>query len=87
MRNVAQAVIDELDLDYRITMVSGGESGNHEIVMWDRPRNSYFSVRFTWSPGLTIGDVAGTIRDQLRERIASHDLVGDRRPARRWSAA
>jgi len=87
MREVAQRVVDELDLDYAITMVSGGESGNYEIVMWDRPRNSYFSVRFSWSPDLAEDVVATMIRNQLHERIASHDLVGDRRPVRRWSAA
>ena len=87
MRSVALAVLRELGLDYRITLVSGGESGNYEIVMWDRPRNSYFSVRFKWHTGMANEAVASLIRTELRERMAAHRLADDRRPARRWSAA
>ena len=43
-------VVRELGLDYLITMVSGGGSGNCEVVMWDRPRNSYFSIRVQTRP-------------------------------------
>ena len=43
MRDIANSILAELDLDYQITLISGGESGDYEIVMWDRPRNSYFS--------------------------------------------
>ena len=82
MRDVAQAVLSELDLDYAITLVSGGESGNYEIVMWDRPRNSYFSVRFKWSAQMSNVEVADDIRAQLLQRIASHTRVKDRRPLR-----
>ena len=87
MRDVAHAVLRELDLDYRITLVSGGESGNYEIVMWDRPRNSYFSIRFRWTSEMSREVVAEVIRTQLRQRSAAHRLADDRRPARRWSAA
>ncbi len=87
MRDVAAAVLTALDLDYQITFVSGGESGNYEIVMWDRPRNSYFSVRFRWSSETSRDEVASAIRAQLRQRIAAHGLSDDRRPVRCWSAA
>lgn len=87
MRNMAQAVVHELELDYAITMVSGGESGKYEIVMWDRPRNSYFSVRVDWRDGMTTEAVKSEVRRALQQRNVSHALVDDRRPARRWSAA
>ena len=70
MKDVAVAVLSELNLDYTITLVSGGESGNYEIVMWDRPRNSYFSVRFKWTPQMSRVAIADDIRVQLLQRIA-----------------
>ena len=85
MRDIAQRVLKELGLDYLITMVSGGGSGSYEVVMWDRPRNSYFSVRVQQTPEKS--GLADEIREQLRQRISSHKLSDDRRPARRWSAA
>jgi len=87
MRDIADTILPELGLDYRITLVSGGESGNYEIVMWDRPRNSYFSVRVTRTGEASHDDIADSIRVQLRQRIAAHSLSDDRRPVRRWSVA
>ena len=37
MREIAIMVLQQLDLDYGVTLVSGGASGNYEIVMWDKP--------------------------------------------------
>ena len=45
MRDVAQSALRALNLDYAITTISVGASRNYEIVMWDKPRNSYFSIR------------------------------------------
>ena len=87
MRDIAQRVLKELGLDYLITMVSGGGSGICEVVMWDRPRNSYFSVRVRQTPEKSGDRLAEEIREQLRQRISSHKLSDDRRPSRRWSAA
>ena len=44
MRDIARSALRELDLDYAITLVSSGASRTYEIVMWDKPRNSYFSI-------------------------------------------
>ena len=87
MRDIADTILTELGLDYRITLVSGGENGNYEIVMWDRPRNSYFSVRVARRSETPRDVVADSIRAQLRQRIAAHNLSDDRRPVRRWSVA
>ncbi len=87
MRDIAQRVVRELGLDYLITMVSGGGSGNCEVVMWDRPRNSYFSIRVRRTLGKNGDQLAEDIREQLRQRITSHKLADDRRPVRRWPAA
>ena len=40
MREIARAALRELDLDYVITLVSGGASRNYEIVLWNKPRDS-----------------------------------------------
>ena len=87
MRNVAHHVVRELGLDYAITLVLGGESGNYEIVMYDRPHGSYFTVKLKWDRGVAQDDLAGVIRAHLRERLASNDRTSDRRPIRRGSAA
>ncbi len=87
MRDIANSILAELDLDYQITLISGGESGDYEIVMWDRPRNSYFSLRLEGTTERPPDMVAESIRAQLRERIAAHTLSDDRRPVRRWSVA
>jgi len=87
MRDIADTILTELGLDYRITLVSGGESGNYEIVMWARARNSYFSVRVARTSEASRDVIADSIRAQLRQRIAAHSLSDDRRPIRRWSVA
>ena len=87
MRDIAQRVVKQLGLDYLITMVSGGGSGNCEVVMWDRPRNSYFSIRLTGTLEKDEERLAEEIREQLAQRNASHTLANDRRPTRRWPAA
>lgn len=87
MRDVANSILTELGLDYQITLVSVGERGNYEIVMWDRPRNSYFSLRLERTTEGSSDAVAESIRTQLRQRIAAHTLSDDRRPVRRWSVA
>ena len=47
MREVVRRVVRELGLDYTVTLVPGGEHGNYEIVMSDRPRGSYFTLKLT----------------------------------------
>ena len=71
MREIAAAAVQELDLDYTVTFVSGGASRNYEIVMWDRPHNTYFSIRLNWEPDASRDVVAGRIKTQLRRRARS----------------
>ena len=87
MRDVAHHVLRELGLDYAVTLVSGGESGNYEIVMYDRSHGSYFTVKLKWDRDVPTDDLAGVIRAHLRKRLASNDRTSDRRPSRRGSAA
>ncbi len=87
MREVARSALRELDLDYAITLVSSGASQNHEIVMWDKPRNSYFSIRVHWEPGLSREQMTERVVQQLAGRLAawrSGDVsnFGERRPLR-----
>ena len=69
MREIAAAALRELDLDYVVTFVSGGASRKYEIVMWDKPHNTYFSIRFNWEPDTSRDAVVSRIKTQLRERL------------------
>ncbi len=35
MKELTQCVLSDLNLDYTVTLVSSGENGSCEIVMWD----------------------------------------------------
>ena len=84
MREIVLAALRELNLDYSITLISGGASCNYEIVMWDKPRNSYFSVRLNWRPEVSASVVTTDIKSQLRTRLAAlesgRNLPYDRKP-------
>ena len=86
MRKIAMTVLQQLDLDYGVTLVSGGASGKYEIVMWDKPRDSYFSIRLIWERDAPTTTVAEQIKAQLRQRLAvlhsSCDGFAERRPRR-----
>ena len=69
MRELTAAVVRELDLDDGVTLVSGGASRNYEIVMWDRPHNTYFSIRLNWDPHTPDDALADGIKRQLLERL------------------
>ena len=83
---MALTALRELGLDYSITLISGGASRNYEIVMWDKPRNSYFSVRLNWRPEAPPSVVTSDIKTQLRKRLAALEsgrtFPHDRRPLR-----
>ena len=64
-------VVTKLKLHYTITLISIGRSGTCEIVMWDRPRDSYFSIRLHRAAGTSDEIVAQEIEDQLRQRLAA----------------
>ena len=85
MRDIARSALRELDLDYVITLVSSGASRNYEIVMWDQPRNSYFSIRVHWEPGLSREQMTERVVQQLAGRLAAWrsgrcQHFGERRP-------
>ncbi len=87
MRDIARSALRELKLDYAITLVSSGASQNHEIVMWDKPRNSYFSIRVHWEPGLSREQMTECVVQQLAGRLAAWRAgrcqhFGERRPRR-----
>ena len=69
MREIAAIALRELDLDYLVTYVSGGASRNYEIVMWDKPHNTYFSIRLTRDPTASPEALIDQIKHQLRERL------------------
>ena len=85
MREVVQSALRQLDLDYAITSISGGTSQDYEIVMWDKPGNSYFSIRVPWKTSLSREYTADCIVQQLTDRLAEWRTVrvrgqGKRRP-------
>ena len=91
MRQVALEVVEKLRLNYTITLISGGEAGQYEIVMWDQPRDSYFSIRLRWTAETSNETVAHVIEGQLRERLTALDSYADsnfggRHPTRTYRA-
>ena len=83
MKELAQCVLSDLNLDYAVTLVSSGESGSCEIVMWDRPHDSYFSLKLRLPPDAPVETLETDIREQLEQRLASGNHRTDRRPVRR----
>ncbi len=71
MRAVVHSALRELSLDYAISSVSVGASYHYEIVLWDRPRNSYFSIRVHWETGLSRGRMTERVVQQLTGREAA----------------
>ena len=85
MREIATSVVRELGLDYAVTLVSGGASRNYEIVMWDKPHNTYFSIRLDWDPRTPREAIAGRIKQELRARLdtfrSGRRRFGERSPS------
>ncbi len=87
IRNVAHWALHELDLDYAICSIFVGLSHRFEIVLWDRPRNSYFSIRERWDIGVSREQMINRIVHEFRERISAWRVAdvrcgGARRPRR-----
>lgn len=71
MRDMARSALRDLNLDYDITLISGGKSRNCEIVMWDKRRDSYFTIRVRWDAGLSRERMADRITQQLISRLVA----------------
>ena len=71
IRTVAHWALHELDLDYAISSIFVGPHQRYEIVLWDRPRNSYFSIRERWDIGVSREQMINRIVQQLRDRLAA----------------
>ena len=87
MREVARTALRKLDLDYAITLISCGASHNYEIVMFDKQRDSYFSIRVHWEIGLSREQRTEHVVQQLTARLValrSGDVssFGERSPRR-----
>ena len=62
-----------------------GVNGRCEIVLWDRPHESYFSLRCRWTDDSCHGALAEEIRAQLLKRLEvseKSDVFADRSPRR-----
>ena len=71
MRQLALDVVKKLNLNYRLTLISWGENGKCEIVMWDKPRDSYFSLRLRRETETSNEHMAQEIEGQLRQRLTA----------------
>ncbi len=82
MRDMARSALCDLHLDYAITLISSGKSRNYEIVLWDKPRDSYFTIRVTWDAGLARQQMTERVTQQLTSRLATGDgsRFDERRP-------
>lgn len=77
MRQLALDVVEKLRLNYTITLVSGGENAKYELVLLDRPRNSYFSIHLCGDAATSAEHCAQEIEDQLKQRLAALDSGAD----------
>lgn len=89
MRDLARSALRDLDLDYAVTLISAGKSRNYEIVMWDRPRDSYFTIRVKWDAGLSRQRMTERVAQQLTSRLAAlrsgdSSRFHERRPSSPW---
>ena len=83
MREIVHSALRALNLDYAITLISGGASRNYEVVMWDQPRNSFFSIRVCWETGLSRKEMTRRVVQQLTERSAAWRIADARGLAER----
>ena len=87
MRQIALDVVKTLKLNYELTLISNGESRKCEIVVWDKPRNCYFSIHLRWTEGESAETLATEIEGQLRQRLTTlnsgaNSDFGERSPDR-----
>ena len=87
MRDVAHSALRALHLDYAITSISVGASHNYEVVMWDKHRNNYLSIRTRWETGFSREQMTAAVVQQLARRLAEWRAwrggrFGERRRAR-----
>ena len=71
MMQVALNVLKNLKLNYTITMISCDENAKYELVMLDRPRNSYFSIHLCGDAATSAEHCAQEIEGQLRQRLTA----------------
>ncbi len=71
MRDMARSALRDLNLDYAITLISGGKNCDCEIIMWDKPRDSYFTIRVKWDAGLSRERMTERVTQQLTSRLAA----------------
>ena len=77
MRQIALDVLKHLELNYTITLISCGENAKYELVILDRPRNSYFSIRLRGGAARSAEHLAQEIEGQLRQRLTALDSGAD----------
>ena len=68
MTRIVHAALRVLNLDYTIMLISVGAGKHYEIVMWDKPRNSYFLMRVRWDTGFSLEGMTRRVVQQLAER-------------------
>ncbi len=86
MRDMARSALRALNLDYAITLISGGKSRDCEIVMWDKSRDSYFTIRVKRDAGFSREHMTEQVTQQLTSRLVAlrsgdGSRFGERRPS------
>ena len=70
MRELVRAALSELALDYRVTMIAGGEKRNYDVTFFDKQASEHFTIHVSWTTDLTANSVKENIRSQLQERLS-----------------
>ncbi len=69
MRQIVQAALRDLELDYKVTMIAGGEKRNYDVVFFDEQAGEYFSIHVSWPKNVTGDSVKEDVKDRLQERL------------------
>ena len=69
MREIVEAALNELALDYRVNMIATGEKRNYEVIFLDRQTREHFTIRLSWATDSTADSIKANIRTQLQERL------------------
>ncbi len=69
MKQIVQAALSELELDYKVTMIAGGEKRNYDVVFFDEQTGEYFSIHVSWAKDLTGDSVKEDVKGRLQERL------------------
>ena len=68
MRDIVRAVLDELGLDYQVTMIASGER-TRDVTFFDRGAGEHFRIPLPPFGDTTEAGLKETLKRRLQERL------------------